>query len=74
MEYEIAEKERKLTGIIEELTRKSNLNEDELLFLKQEIDKERRKSLADEQKIQKMEQILESSSKQTEEKIRMLTE
>jgi hypothetical protein len=47
MEYEIAEKERKLTGIIEELTRKSNLNEDELLFLKQEIDNERRKSLAD---------------------------
>jgi hypothetical protein len=35
MEYEIAEKERKLTGIIEELTRKSNLNEEELLFLKQ---------------------------------------
>jgi hypothetical protein len=66
MEYEIAEKERKLTGIIEELTRKSNLNEEELLFLKQEIDKERRKSLADEQKIQKMEQIIDSSSKQTE--------
>lgn len=66
MEYEIAEKERKLTGIIEELTRKSNLNEEELLFLKQEIDKERRKSLADEQKIQKMEQIIETSSKQTE--------
>jgi hypothetical protein len=66
MEYEIAEKEKKLTGIIEELTRKSNLNEEELLFLKQEIDKERRKSLADEQKIQKMEQIIETSSKQTE--------
>lgn len=66
MEYEIAEKERKLTGIIGELTRKSNLNEEELLFLKEEIDKERRKSLADEQKIQKMQQIIDSSSKQTE--------
>lgn len=65
MEYEISEKERKLTGIIEELSRKSNLNEEELLFLKQEIDKERRKSLADEQKIQKMEQIIDTSSKQT---------
>lgn len=66
MEYEISEKERKLTGIIEELTRKSNLNEDELLFLKQEIDKERRKSLADDQKIQKLEQILDESSRKTE--------
>jgi hypothetical protein len=40
------------------LTRKSNLNEDELLFLKGEIDKERRKSLADEQKLAKLQQIL----------------
>jgi len=34
MEYEIRDKEKKLQGVIEELTRKSNLNEDELLFLK----------------------------------------
>lgn len=74
MEYEINEKERKLTGIIEELTRKSNLNEDELLFLKQEIDKERRKSLADDQKIQKLEQILAESSMKTEEKIKLLSD
>ncbi len=47
MEYEIRDKEKKLNSIIEELTRKSNLNEDELLFLKNEIDKERRKSMAD---------------------------
>lgn len=34
--------------------------------MKQEIDKERRKSLADDQKIQKLEQILNESSKKTE--------
>ena len=39
MEYEINEKEKKLKSIIDELTRKSNLNEEELLFLKEEIDK-----------------------------------
>lgn len=54
MQYEIAEKEKKFKGIVDDLTRKSNLNENELLFLKDEIDKERRKSLADEQKIRKL--------------------
>jgi hypothetical protein len=34
MEYEISEKEKKLKGVIDELTRKSNLNEEELLLLK----------------------------------------
>lgn len=34
MEYQIRDKEKKLNSIIEELTRKSNLNEDQLLFLK----------------------------------------
>lgn len=54
MEADIAEKERKLKDIINDLTRKSNLNEKELLFLKQEIENERRKSLADEQKVKKL--------------------
>jgi hypothetical protein len=58
MELEIRDKEKKLTNIIEELTRKSNLNEDELLFLKNEIDKERRKSMADEQKLTKLQTVL----------------
>ena len=58
MEFEIRDKEKKLQNVIEELTRKSNLNEEELLFLKNEIDKERRKSLADEQKLGKLQQIL----------------
>ena len=34
MEFEIRDKEKKLQSVIEELTRKSNLNEEELLFLK----------------------------------------
>jgi hypothetical protein len=34
MESDIAQKERKLKDIINDLTRKSNLNEKELLFLK----------------------------------------
>ena len=59
MEFEIRDKEKKLQNVIEELTRKSNLNEEELLFLKNEIDKERRKSLADEQKLGKLQQILD---------------
>lgn len=59
MEYEIRDKQKKLQNVIEELTRKSNLNEEELLFLKNEIDKERRKSLADEQKLGKLQQILD---------------
>lgn len=59
MEFEIRDKQKKLQNVIEELTRKSNLNEEELLFLKNEIDKERRKSLADEQKLGKLQQILD---------------
>lgn len=74
MEAEITEKERKLKGVIEELTRKSNLNEKELLFMKNEIENERRKSLADEQKIKKIEQILAENAKKTQEKIRILAE
>ena len=34
MQTDIAEKEKKLKGVIDDLTRKSNLNEKELLFLK----------------------------------------
>lgn len=34
MHSDIAEKEKKLKGVIDDLTRKSNLNEKELLFLK----------------------------------------
>jgi len=38
MEMDIVQKEKKLKGIIDDLTRKSNLNEKELLFLKNEIE------------------------------------
>ena len=55
MQFEIGEKERKLKGIIDELSRKSNLNEQQMMFLKEQIDKERRKSMADEEKIRKLE-------------------
>lgn len=74
MEIDIAEKQKKLKAIIEDLTRKSNLNEKELLFLKNEIENERRKSLADEQKVRKLEQILNENTKKTEDRIRSLTE
>ena len=40
------------------------------MFLKSEIEKERRKSLADEQKIRKLESILNENAKQAENKIR----
>ena len=72
MQFEIGEKERKLKIIIEDLTRKSNLNEDQLLFLKDEIEKERRKSLADEQKIKKLEALIGDNAKKTEDQIRQL--
>lgn len=72
MEYEIREKEKKLQGIIEELTRKSNLNEEELLFLKNEIEKERRNSMADEQKLVKLQQILEENTVKTADRIRLI--
>lgn len=74
MEYEIAQKEKKLNGIIDDLTRKSNLNDEELLFLKDEIDKERRKSLADDQKIKKLQGIISQNAKQTGIQIRQLAE
>lgn len=35
MESDIAQKEKKLKGVIEDLTRKSNLNEKQLMFLKE---------------------------------------
>lgn len=54
MKAQMAEKEQKLTALIGELTRKSTLNQDELLLLKDEADKERRKSMADQQKIKKI--------------------
>lgn len=72
MEFQIREKEKKLQSVIEELTRKSNLNEDELLFLKGQIDKERRKSMADEQKMMKLQQVLEENSLKTADRIRMI--
>lgn len=72
MEYEIRDKEKKLNGIIEELTRKSNLNEDQLLFLKNEIDKERRKSMADQQKLVKLQQVLGDNTEKTEAKIKAI--
>jgi hypothetical protein len=72
MEYEIRDKEKKLQNVIEELTRKSNLNEEELLFLKGEIDKERRKSMADEQKMNKLQQILEENTSKTADRIRLI--
>ena len=72
MEYEIRDKEKKLQGIIEELTRKSNLNEEELLFLKNEIEKERRNSMADEQKLNKLQQILEENTAKTADRIRLI--
>lgn len=34
MHIDIAQKQKKLKGVIDDLTRKSNLNEKELLFLK----------------------------------------
>lgn len=54
MQRQMAEKEEKLSALIEELTRKSNLNEDELLVLKEQMDQERRKSMADQEKIKKI--------------------
>ena len=72
MEFEIRDKEKKLQNVIEELTRKSNLNEEELLFLKNEIDKERRKSLADEQKLGKLQQILDENTNKTADRIKLI--
>ena len=42
--------------------------------MKSEIDKERRKSLADEQKIQKLEGIINENAKKAENQIRELAE
>ncbi len=50
----MAEKELELAALIDELSRKSTLNEDWLLLLKQEVEQERRKSMADQQKIKKI--------------------
>lgn len=54
MQYQMQQKEQKLSALIDELTRKSALNEDELLMLKDEVEAERRKSMADQQKIKKI--------------------
>lgn len=72
MEFEIRDKEKKLQNVIEELTRKSNLNQEQLLFLKNQIDKERRKSLADEQKLTKLQQILDENTNKTADRIRII--
>lgn len=66
----MAEKEKKLSALIEELTRKSALNEDELLMLKEEVDQERRKSMADQQKIKKIESVLQDNVYKAEERVR----
>lgn len=50
------------------------MNEKELLFLKTEIENERRKSMADEEKVKKLEKILNENAKKTEDKIRILSE
>ena len=54
MQDQMNQKEQQMSALIEQLTRKSTLNEDELLLLKQEVDQERRKSMADQQKIKKI--------------------
>ena len=41
-----------------------------MMFLKDEIEKERRKSLADEQKIRKLEGVMDSNARKMEEQIR----
>jgi hypothetical protein len=69
MKAQMAEKEQKLTALIGELTRKSTLNQDELLLLKDEADKERRKSMADQQKIKKIEAILEQNKAQASNRV-----
>ena len=69
----MAEKESKLSALIDELTRKSALNEDELLLLKQEVDQERRKSMADQQKIKKIESVIQDNTYKAEDQIRELT-
>lgn len=38
MQYQMEQKEQKLSALIDELTRKSTLNEDELLMLKDEVE------------------------------------
>lgn len=43
-----------------------------MLFLKNEIDKERRKSMADEQKLNKLQQVLGENTEKTEAKIKAI--
>ena len=54
MQAQMNQKEEQMSALIDQLTRKSTLNEDQLLLLKQEVDQERRKSMADQQKIKKI--------------------
>ena len=68
------QKEQQMSALIDELTRKSALNEDELLLLKQQVDQERRKSMADQQKIKKIQAVLKDNTYKAEDRIRQLTE
>lgn len=72
MQYQMQQKEQKLSALIDELTRKSALNEDELLMLKDEVENERRKSMADQQKIKKIEKVLEENEGKAEARVREL--
>ena len=63
---------KQLSALIDELTRKSALNEDELLMLKDEVENERRKSMADQQKIKKIEKVLEENEGKAEARVREL--
>ncbi len=74
MQYDIAEKQKKLSALIDELARKSSLNEDELLLLKGQVEKERRKSMADMQKVKKLEAILHDNELKAEDRIRQLAD
>ena len=72
MQEQMNQKEAQMSALIDELTRKSALNEDELLLLKQEVDQERRKSMADQQKIKKIEAVLKDNTYKAEDRIREL--
>ena len=50
----IKEKDSQIRDVVDDFNRKSTLNQDELRDLKKELDNERRKSIADEEKISKL--------------------
>lgn len=68
----IKDKEKKYNEYVQELTRKSNLHEDEIRLIKDELDKERRKSLADEATIKRLERVIEDQTKNTRDQVAML--